>query len=80
MRDGSDTRDGQDKYDLLVIPGGAKGAETMSQSSPVQHLVRRYIQEGKYVGMICAGTRLYDLYRDTMYLNNIGIVQAAWLR
>ncbi|PSR78630.1 hypothetical protein PHLCEN_2v7377 [Hermanssonia centrifuga] len=45
-----------DKYDLLVIPGGAKGAETISSSSPVQHLVRRYLQEGKYVGMVCAGS------------------------
>jgi len=45
-----------DKYDLLVIPGGAKGAETMSSSSPVQHLVREYLKEGKYVGMICAGS------------------------
>ncbi|KAH9897068.1 DJ-1 [Cubamyces lactineus] len=45
-----------DKYDLLVIPGGAKGAETMSNNSPVQHLVREYLQAGKYVGMICAGS------------------------
>ena len=52
MRDDSTS---QDKYDLLVIPGGAKGAETISSSSPVQHLVRRYVQEGKLVGMICAG-------------------------
>ncbi|KAI0646564.1 DJ-1 [Trametes meyenii] len=45
-----------DKYDLLVIPGGAKGAETISSSSPVQHLVREYIKAEKYVGMICAGS------------------------
>ncbi|TFK91634.1 DJ-1 [Polyporus arcularius HHB13444] len=45
-----------DKYDLLVIPGGAKGAETISGSSPVQHLVRRYLEDGKFVGMICAGS------------------------
>ncbi|RDX54749.1 DJ-1 [Lentinus brumalis] len=45
-----------DKYDLLVIPGGAKGAETISRSSPVQHLVRRYLEDGKFVGMICAGS------------------------
>ncbi|KAI0766274.1 DJ-1 [Irpex lacteus] len=45
-----------DKFDLLVIPGGAKGAETISSSSPVQHLVRRYLEEGKFVGMICAGS------------------------
>ena len=45
----------QDKFDLLVIPGGAKGAQTMSESSPVQHLVREYLDAGKLVGMICAG-------------------------
>ncbi|EKM57044.1 uncharacterized protein PHACADRAFT_160579 [Phanerochaete carnosa HHB-10118-sp] len=45
-----------DKFDLLVIPGGAKGAETISTSSPVQHLVRRFLDEGKFVGMICAGS------------------------
>jgi protein DJ-1 len=46
---------GPDKYDLLVIPGGAQGAETISGNSPVQHLVREYIKAGKIVGMICAG-------------------------
>ena len=45
----------QDKYDLIVIPGGAKGAETMSKSPAVQELVRHYIRERKFVGMICAG-------------------------
>ncbi|CAL1708926.1 unnamed protein product [Somion occarium] len=45
-----------DMYDLLVIPGGAKGAKTMSSSSPIQHLVREYLQQDKFVGMICAGS------------------------
>lgn len=52
----------KDKYDLIVIPGGAKGAETISSSSPVQHLVRRFLDEGKFVGMICAGTLLELLF------------------
>ncbi|KAF9453371.1 DJ-1 [Macrolepiota fuliginosa MF-IS2] len=47
---------GPDKYDLLVIPGGAKGAETMSNDAGVQKLVREYLDKGKYVGMICAGS------------------------
>ncbi|OBZ77404.1 Glutathione-independent glyoxalase DJR-1.1 [Grifola frondosa] len=46
----------QDNFDLLVIPGGAKGAETMASSSPVQHFVREYLERGKFVGMICAGS------------------------
>src|SRR5277367_3818807 len=45
----------QDKHDLLVIPGGAQGAETISKHPSVQELVRRYIEGGKLVGMICAG-------------------------
>ncbi|KAF9556811.1 DJ-1 [Agrocybe pediades] len=47
---------GPDIYDLLVIPGGAKGAETMSRHPSVQELVRRYIERNKFVGMICAGS------------------------
>ncbi|KAL1661834.1 class I glutamine amidotransferase-like protein [Schizophyllum commune] len=47
---------GPDKFDLLVVPGGAKGAETISQNSAVQELIRKYIDAGKYVGMICAGS------------------------
>ncbi|TFK98609.1 DJ-1 [Pterulicium gracile] len=43
-------------YDLLVIPGGAKGAETMSGSAVVQALVRDFLYKQKYVGMICAGS------------------------
>ncbi|KZT28111.1 DJ-1 protein [Neolentinus lepideus HHB14362 ss-1] len=47
---------GPDKFDALIIPGGAKGAETIASSSPVQHLVREYYTKGKVVGMICAGS------------------------
>ncbi|XP_006455166.1 hypothetical protein AGABI2DRAFT_187606 [Agaricus bisporus var. bisporus H97] len=47
---------GPDKYDLLVIPGGAKGAEIMARDGGVQKLVRDYLSQGKYVGMICAGS------------------------
>lgn len=46
----------QDKYDALVIPGGLKGAETLSQSTEVQTLVREYYDSKKIVAMICAGT------------------------
>jgi protein DJ-1 len=42
-------------YDALVIPGGAKGAETMSTNPAVQGLVREFLANDKIVGMICAG-------------------------
>ncbi|KAI0305313.1 DJ-1 [Multifurca ochricompacta] len=44
------------EYDAIIIPGGAKGAETMSQSLYVQFLVRDFYQKKKHVGMICAGS------------------------
>ncbi|KAK0205245.1 DJ-1, partial [Desarmillaria ectypa] len=47
---------GPDKYDALIIPGGAKGADTISNSKEVQVLVRKYLDEKKYVGMVCAGS------------------------
>ncbi|KAN0136910.1 DJ-1 protein [Lactarius tabidus] len=44
------------EYDAIVVPGGAKGAETMSQSPLVQSLVKGFYDRGKCVGMICAGS------------------------
>ncbi|KAJ3711239.1 class I glutamine amidotransferase-like protein [Lentinula guzmanii] len=47
---------GPDKFDALIIPGGAKGAETISKNTSVQALVREYLSKEKLVGMICAGS------------------------
>jgi hypothetical protein len=49
-------------YDLLVIPGGAKGAETISKHPSVQEVVRRYVERNKLVGMICAGASIANIY------------------
>ncbi|KAF8188937.1 DJ-1 [Mycena galopus ATCC 62051] len=43
-------------YDALIIPGGVKGAETMSSNVAVQSLVRDFLAQDKIVGMICAGS------------------------
>ncbi|KAF8480257.1 class I glutamine amidotransferase-like protein [Russula ochroleuca] len=43
-------------YDAIIIPGGLKGAETISQSSLVQSLVRSFYESKKLVGMICAAS------------------------
>ncbi|KAJ7728657.1 class I glutamine amidotransferase-like protein [Mycena metata] len=43
-------------YDVLVIPGGAKGAEIISTNTAVQALVREFLEQDKIVGMICAGS------------------------
>lgn len=53
--------------DLLVVPGGAKGAETISQNVIVQHLLLKQYQAKKLVGMICAGMHCrckYESYSD----------------
>jgi len=47
----------QEEYDAIVIPGGLKGAETISQSPFVQSLVKTLYENGKLVGLICAGKR-----------------------
>ncbi|TFK75567.1 DJ-1 [Pluteus cervinus] len=47
---------GPDKYDAIIIPGGAKGADTISKTPAIQELVRTYLNEDKIVGMICAGS------------------------
>jgi len=43
-------------FDALVVPGGAKGAETLSGNKTVQGLVKEFIENKKLVGMICAGS------------------------
>jgi len=45
-----------EKYSVLIIPGGAQGAATISKSPVIQSLVREYMQDDKIVGMICAGS------------------------
>lgn len=47
------------EYDVLIIPGGLKGAGTMSNSARVQALIREFIAAGKYVAMICAGASFH---------------------
>ncbi|KAJ7688735.1 DJ-1 [Mycena rosella] len=44
------------EYDALIVPGGAKGADTMSKNAGVQELVQKFLAEGKIVGMTCAGS------------------------
>ncbi|KAF7305591.1 DJ-1 protein [Mycena chlorophos] len=43
-------------FDAFIIPGGAKGADTLSKSATVQRLVQEHLEAGKMVGMICAGS------------------------
>lgn len=44
------------EYDALIIPGGAKGAETISKNEDVTKLIAAMYGKGKIVGAICAGS------------------------
>ena len=44
------------EFGVVAIPGGAKGAETLSGNTEVQRLVQKFEKQGKYVGTICAGS------------------------
>lgn len=58
--------------DLLVVPGGAKGAETISQNVVVQRLLSKQYQTKKLIGMICAG-----MYSDLKSLTVMYLTFAA---
>ena len=47
---------GPETYDILILPGGAPGAKTFSNSNEVLQLITSFRQQGKYVAAICAGT------------------------
>ncbi|EJD54752.1 DJ-1 [Auricularia subglabra TFB-10046 SS5] len=52
-----ESRDVADKsFDLIVVPGGAEGAKTISKNAKVQEMIRSQINVGRFVGMICAGS------------------------
>jgi len=43
-------------HDAIIVPGGAKGAKTLSEDPGIQNLIRDYHRQGKVVAMICAGS------------------------
>ena len=43
-------------YTIAVIPSGAKGTATLSQSAAVQSLLQKFENQGRWVGVICAGS------------------------
>ncbi|GAA5979515.1 hypothetical protein JCM11641_005419 [Rhodosporidiobolus odoratus] len=46
----------KEDFDAVYIPGGAKGAERLSQDKGVQELLWEFYESGKLVGCICAGS------------------------
>jgi 4-methyl-5(b-hydroxyethyl)-thiazole monophosphate biosynthesis len=44
----------QDEYDMVVLPGGMPGAESLRQDERVIALLRRMREAGRYTAAICA--------------------------
>lgn len=45
-----------EQYDAIIVPGGVKGAETISQNDDVTKLLSAFAGKGKVVAAICAGS------------------------
>lgn len=43
-----------DEFDIVVLPGGAEGAQRLSEASAVGELLRNQEKAGRWVGAICA--------------------------
>jgi putative intracellular protease/amidase len=44
-----------DKYDVVIVPGGDKGSNAMSKNLAVGNLLQQHYTNGKLVAAICAG-------------------------
>lgn len=43
-----------DQFDMLILPGGSKGAENLARSEEVINLITRQNEEKKWIASICA--------------------------
>lgn len=48
------------QYDALIIPGGLPGATNLRDNKVVVENVKKFYEEGKIVGAICAGPIVFD--------------------
>lgn len=46
------------EYDMIILPGGMPGAKYLAESEAVIEIVRRFNEQGKYIGAICAAPAL----------------------
>jgi hypothetical protein len=56
---------------VVIVPGGAKGAETISTNSECLKIVRWQHEAGKLVAMICAGAFLFFILPKDSVLSPI---------
>ena len=43
-----------DDFDIVVLPGGAEGAQRLAESAKVGEILRKHEKSGRWVGAICA--------------------------
>lgn len=43
-----------EEFDMIVLPGGLPGTTNLNNHAGVQKVVRDFVENGKYVGAICA--------------------------
>ncbi|MBA2591306.1 MAG: DJ-1/PfpI family protein [Pseudomonadota bacterium] len=72
----------QRDYDMVVLPGGAKGAGRLEADARVSALLTRMAEEGRYTAAICAAPRVLataGLLRGKRATAYPGILQAMAL-
>ena len=47
-------------FDAVILPGGLRGAEALSESPAVGQILKQHEERGKIVAAICAGIVDYD--------------------
>lgn len=50
--------DKDSSYDMVIVPGGLKGAQTLSNSDTVEYFLAKAQIEGKFIASICASPAL----------------------
>ncbi|MGE4317516.1 MAG: DJ-1 family glyoxalase III [Deferribacterales bacterium] len=43
-----------DEYDMIVLPGGLRGAKNIDESETVHKILEKFMKEEKYIAAICA--------------------------
>ena len=46
------------KYDLLIVPGGAKAMEYLRQENRISEIINEFNEANKIIGSICHGAQL----------------------
>ncbi len=48
------------RFDLIVLPGGLDGTERLAANQAVVEMLRHQLEEGRYIGAICAAPTVLD--------------------